>query len=139
MKAKIGILALLCALVVFSCQKEDATPVGEGITIDQTEDIAELRQEEYAAVICVIWGRNMDDPVVGARLYDEATNRLIGETDRNGSVYITSQEPAVYRVVDPQYGRQQARLVFPDDFIFGKDGKGKRIIGWGLDGKPIYG
>ncbi|MEM9921857.1 MAG: hypothetical protein AAF990_27380 [Bacteroidota bacterium] len=136
MKLRIAFFALLCSLVIWSCQKEEAVPAQATASSD-TEQAATFRND-CVAVISVYWDNNPKDPVLGAVVFDMETNEPIGRTDQRGNVSITSNKPAWYRVVDPTYGRQQARVYFPDDFEFGSDGKGRKVIGWTIDGKPIY-
>jgi len=134
MKLRIGFLMIFGVLLMFSCQQDDAL-FTEG---KQTEDINKRNDGDQLPVIFVHWGDNIDDPVQGALVFDLATNELVTETDDAGNAYIEPL-PRKYRVVDPQYGSQQAIVVYPNDFEYDDIFGGKRkIIGWTIDGDPIY-
>jgi hypothetical protein len=50
-------------------------------------------------------------PVVGAKVFDNTTNMLLGVTGRKGSVAVKTSVGAVLRIVEPDYGQQQAVIV----------------------------
>jgi len=133
MKSRISILMVFSLLLFFSCQQEETT-FDDG---PQMEDIK--KRNNGQPVIFVHWGEDQNDPVQGAMVFNMDTNELIAETNEEGNAYI-EPIPGAYRVVDPNYGAQQAIVFYPQDFEFDEQtGEEKEIIGWTMDGKPIYG
>lgn len=133
MKSRISILMFLCFLTFWSCQKEEVNLT----KVSQSDDLVNLRGDQ--AIIFVYWANDDGAPVKGARVFAMDSNELIAETDEEGNAYI-DPIPGAYRVVDPNYGTQQAIVKFPEDFQYDElTGKKKTIIGWTIDGKPIYG
>ena len=119
-------------LCFFSCQQEETT-FTEGPQLEEIE-----KRSNGQAVIFVHWGDNESDPVQGATVFNMETNELIAITDEEGNSYI-DPIPGMYRVVDPNYGAQQAIVNYPEDFEFDEQtGLEKEVIGWTMDGKPIY-
>ncbi len=50
-------------------------------------------------------------PVVGVKVFDNATNTLLGVTGQDGSVTVNTTIGAELRMVEPGYGQQQSLLV----------------------------
>ncbi len=133
MKSRISFLMFLSFLFFWSCQKDEVTLPEEV----QTDNAVNLRSGP--AVIYVHWGEDYTDPVQGARVFDMESNELISETNDEGSAYI-DPVPGVYRVVDPNYGAQQAIVKYPEDFEYDEIyKKGRKVIAWDMNGNPIYG
>ncbi len=133
MKSRISILMMFSLLLFFSCNQEEST-------FDESPQLEEIKKRNNGLpVIFVHWGEDQNDPVQGALVFNLETNELIAETNDEGNAYI-EPAPGAYRVVDPNYGAQQAIVYYPDDFAFDEEtGEEKEIIGWTMDGKPIYG
>lgn len=136
MKSRISILMFLGCLFFWSCQKENTT-LPESPQMDDNEEIVNVRDGQ--PVIFVHWGNDAADPVHGARVFNMETNELIAETDGEGNAYI-EPVPGIYRVVDPEYGQQQAIVKYPDNFKYDrKTGTEREVIGWTINGDPVYG
>ena len=135
MKTRISLMMLLSALFLWSCQKEELK-ISPTSQTDGVEQLAKQRGNQ--PVIFVHWGEDFGDPVVGARVFDMRSNELIAETNEEGNAYI-DPIPGEYRVVDPNYGDQQAIVNYPEDFEYDEaTGEEREIIGWTMDGKPVY-
>lgn len=139
MKSLFKVFAFGILLMAFSCTKDAAVDLSSTAKVYQVETSANdyLRKNNgEQGTIMVQWKDG--SPVHGARVFDER-NRLIGETNKNGTVTLEFGEPTVLRVVDPAYGRYQEEILYPDDFREDVKGGGKRkVVGWDMDGNPVY-
>jgi len=132
MKLRISILMVFSFLIFFSCQQEESL-------LEESPQMEDIKKRNNGQpIIFVHWGEDQNDPVQGALVFNLETNELIAETDGEGNAYI-NPEPGAYRVVDPNYGAQQAIVHYPEDFEYDEQyGAEREVIGWTMDGKPIY-
>lgn len=119
------VVTLLGAILCFtSCEKEALTP--DTFTLEESTVISNsiestAKTTGKRAAILVYWGNNQSKPVVGANVFNEK-NVLVGTTGADGIAYIakTGNHTQKFRVVEPNYGKQQAILTYPKDFMFMK-------------------
>jgi hypothetical protein len=75
------------------------------------------------------------DPVVGAKVYDHLPNVFLGKTDKNGELVLKIKNGTVVRLVEPEYGEQQALRVVQGELTPGSDvRKGRAGEGWTVRG-----
>lgn len=120
----IPVLLLGAILCFTSCEKEALTSntfaleesTANSYTVEST---AKTTSKKVA--IYVYWEKTQSKPVVGANVFDDK-NVLVGTTNANGYAYFTADSNAAkkYRVVEPNYGKQQASITYPNDFSLKK-------------------
>ena len=65
-----------------------------------------LKAAWVEATVKVRWSD--ESPVVGAKVFDHRAHRLLGQTDTNGVLIALVPNGTLLRIVDPNYGQQQA-------------------------------
>lgn len=94
----------LTAIVLSGCASTVTTPK-QAAPLDLPDGFVEV-------TVDIVWTNRGGAPVEGAKVFEHATNKLLGETGKDGKLKLLVQNGTVLRLTEPNYGQQQAlRLV----------------------------
>lgn len=129
--------------------KGGAASVGVGIaaSIIGVEALAETKNSKslnvpdlnlppgvVSVTVEILWIPS-NKPVEGARVYDHKPNKLIGKTDENGQLKFESENGTIIRLVEPEYGLQQALRIVQGELRSNSDIRVASMgEGWTLPG-----
>ena len=89
-----------------------------------------LPEGDVEVTVAIEWMPD-GEPVVGASVFDHSENSLLGKTDEAGKLVATVPNGSIIRLVEPEYGQQQALRLTQGELVNGRDVRVARMgEGW---------
>jgi hypothetical protein len=109
MKDIFNLSLLVFALLLTSCSQNIEAPA----------------MEDWSIYVYTV---ETDEPVQGANVFDNETNELLATTGNDGYARLKAYDGQVVRIVEPDYGQQQAILTYSSSDVQAQSGP--NVVGW---------